>query len=488
MKQYVISLCILFVTVLCSSAQNTEPTTQQESNFSANQGDIDKSYGAIGPLIHSPAFGKNIDAKLWHGVSIISDYFEIQFSVGENNKLAKRDQVISANNMFSKDYGYQFYLGGSLPINRLTFGATKSPTNVFRGHPVLNGGIGVYRMRDSSIHFNEAKHNLFYLGLNPGYRLKFPLVSIEFNLNVRLGFGTLEAKEYYRSVGISPSVTLRFDALKWFFDPSMVKVNSQRANVSNVQSKTTKTGTRYSQDGSKVEYYTSQSTADISVTSGSIGFQDIGPHIGIGPKVTFMSNRLEPYIPTSNLFGLVVEGRANVLDFGLTLEGGKVGHGSELMAKDVTEGKYRKRLNKKESFGKGTLSTINLYTNFGFDVSSVFLGLLTGVAADKEDVTSFLGISAGFILGGHLSSNQTFIDPAVEDTYEQLVIEDEGRAKEKFINPSAAGPGFLGGFYLSVQVGALNFKVENLRYYGAPFASTRMYSIAYRIPLYTAYR
>jgi len=332
----------------------------------------------------------------------------------------------------------------------------------------------------------DAQTSLWYLGVNPGYRLRLPFGSIEFNLNARLGLTIGDNGEFYKGAGLYPSITFRLDAMKWKFSPNMVSVPGSLTTVSNVESTTRRTGTRYNSNGSSVAYYTTYTTADVSVQSMNIGVQDIGAHIGIGPKVSWMNPRRTPFAPSSFLVGAVAEGRVSALDAGLTLEGGIVGHGSELETKGSEVDDYRRKLDKKETYGMGRVNTVNLFANIGMDISPLFLMPL-GITMDKGDATSFLSASAGFIFGGHMTWNQQFEDPVAALIYDADVLNDQEETPQKFIDPSEVGPGFLGGFYFSVQVGAMGFKLTNYRYYGAPFASNTMLSISWRFPVRTSF-
>ena len=195
-----------------------------------------------------------------------------------------------------------------------------------------------------------------------------------------------------------------------------------------------------------------------------------------------MSPKRSPYIPTSFLIGAVCEARSGFFDLGITLESGKIGHGGKLIIKDEEDHTYRKKLDRNETSGLGTLNTVNFYSQIGIDISPIFL-IPFGITYDKGEATSFLSVTSGFNLGGHFSWGQQFIQASDRAVYDQLLEENNQDAKEKFIDPGKLKSGFLGGFYLSVQIGATSFKVTNYRYYGAPFASTTMYSVAYRFPL-----
>lgn len=291
-----------------------------------------------------------------------------------------------------------------------------------------------------------------------------------------------ENDKYYKGIGGHPSITLRVDALKWRYNPNMISAKGVYVSTTNVNSTTYNTGTRYNQDGSRVEYYTTYTTADVNVSNFNFGIQDIGPHIGIGPKFSFMNPRRKPYIPLGQLYGAVIEGRIGAGDFGFCVEKGEIGHGGKLQEKNEFEGEYYYRLDKSKDEGLGTLTVTNAYFNFGFDISPMLLMPL-GIGIDKGKATSFFSITSGFIIGIHTAKNHQFIDTLSSPYFQNMLLIDNGKAKEQFIDPSKSKTGFLGGFYISAQVGALNFKITKYKYHGAPFASTVMCSIAYRVPI-----
>jgi len=474
--------CLLTFSLLQIYAQ------ENKEAYRSNQYKLDQKYGGIGLTFTKPNFGKGIEIpNRWYGANVQSDFLEFEFLVGETNKI---QPLPTENNLeyplgdYGSDFGYLLSGGANFPINFLNFGAYQNPMRILRGHPTLgtNLGFGTFKRADQF----SGRSRVYYWGLKAGYRLRFPLVSIEFNLNARLGWSTapdatssLDLK-FYRGTGISPSITIRFDALKGIFNPRMVAASVQSATVSNIDSKTERTGTRYV-GNTRYETYTTTTTGTVNVTSGNIGIQDIGAHFGIGPKISFMNPIRSNYIQPSFLFGLEASGRKNVLDYGLTIEGGRVGHGSVLEFKGVAE--PRRKLNKKESDPVGRLNTVNLYGSFGFDISPAFF-VPFGIAIDKGESTSFFSATAGLNLGVHVPFGQEFDDSTSTAYFEQLYEDEkETGVKEKHINPAVTDIGLLAGFYFSVQVGAASFKVTNHRYYGAPFASTTMMSIAWRFPV-----
>lgn len=468
-------------------AQDSLVTAEMRKEFRENQHQLDMNHGGMGLMIYKPDLGSIVSYdQPWIGVNILSDIFEFKIGYGQTHVKGTIPYGFSFTEYVdTREFGFQFAAGFSIPMKFLTFGAQHSPMKVLRGHPVVNAEMGAFMMRNHNSYQNEAQNKIYYLGFNPGYRLRIPNGSIELNLNTRLGLTIGDNDDYYEGFGFYPSLTFRFDALKWKFNPSLVSVPGGMATISNVQTTRVHNRTQYNNDGSRVEYYTEYTTADVNVSSFNAGIQDIGPHFGIGPKISAMNPRRTPYIPQSLLVGVVAEGRGGPMDFGLTLEGGRVGHGSELQTKS-DPGKYRKKLDKGETFGMGHISTVNLYLNAGIDISPLFL-VPFGIYIDKGESTSFLSATAGVICGGHYTFNQEFINPTISAYYQNLVQEDAGVSKRKFLDPSVVGPGFLGGYYFSVQVGAMSFKVTNYRYFGAPFASNTMVGLAYRFPINRRY-
>ena len=470
-----------------SSAQDSLVTAEMRKEFRKNQHELDMNHGGMGLMIYRPDLGSIVSYdQPWVGVNILSDIFEFKIGYGHTHVKGNIpygfDGTIPVE---TREYGYQLAAGINIPMKFLSFGAQHSPFRVLRGHTTLNMEMGAFMMRNYSNYQNSAQNKIYYLGINPGYRIRIPQGSIELSLNTRLGLATGDEPDYYQGFGFYPSITFRLDALKWKYNPSMVSVPGGMATVSNVQTSTVHNGTRYNNDGSRVEYYTEYTTADVNVSSFNAGIQDIGPHFGIGPKISAMNPRRTPYIPQSLLVGVVAEGRGGPMDFGLTLEGGRVGHGSELETKS-DPGKYRKKLDKGETFGMGHVSTINLHLNIGIDISPLFL-VPFGIYIDKGESTSFLSATAGVICGGHYTWDQEFINPMISTYYQAEVEKDAGVSKRKFLDPGVVAPGFLGGYYFSVQVGAMSFKVTNYRYFGAPFASNTMVGLAYRFPINKRY-
>jgi len=476
---------MMFQVTAQDSSEPTKPTKEQIETYKKNQFKIDRNNGGIGLFITRPSFGSGVRVNQpWFGVNILADFLEIKFATGKIEKIRKIDFVegeqLTPGFNQETDYGYMLTFGGNIPIKALAFGRYQNHKNVFRGHPILGISTGVYGIKDS-LEFTKVRdyENMWIFGITPGYRIRLPYMSIDFNVEMVAGMRFGDLYKYYRSAGIYPSITLRADALKQLLNPRMVSADYQQATISNIQSETTQS-TTYS-NGYRIDRYTTYTTADVSVTSGTVGVQDVGPIGGIGAKYMWQPIARQPYMGVGRMFGVNAYIRGGPIDAGVNFEGGRIGHGSTLV--DKGDGEYRRKVERNETHGAGSISMGAAYLNIGIDVSSLFL-IPFGIAMDKGEATSFFSASAGVVLGGHFALDQQFDRPNVAIPIYEEEIMNNSEVKAKFIDPAQHElTGFLGGFYFSVHVGALNFTVQNNRYYGAPFASGVMYAFAYRYPI-----
>lgn len=445
------------------------------------ENDLDKQHGGIGVSAYVPNFGKNIKSGVWMEASLLTDLLELRLGYGKINVIGYgKKRTAEYQNLPLNDsmYGVNMYIGGSLPLKFLDFGYQKSWINVFRGHPIIDFGVGYRGFSSYKDYRKLATNHLIYAGVAPGYRIRFPLGSLDLKFNMEFTYGSGISKDYFGWFTFFPSLTLRLDALKMYYNPKSVTIHGTQTSVKNYKSTSYYVG----------NYRYTYSTYDLVTTPISMGISDIGVHIGIGPKISFMAPRNEQYIPTSIMLGVVAQGRAAFLDFGLTLEGGKIGHGGKLKSKSKDKAPFYKRvLDKSFQDGQGTMNTFNFYSQIGFDLTST-IASLGGISISKGGATSFFSFSAGVNVGGHYTWNQKFIDPNDAAIYDQRIIENNGKAREKYVDPRQVGIGYLGGWYINAEIGALSFKFTNLRYFGAPFASSNTLSIAYRFPIYRRYK
>lgn len=472
MKRSYILLSFLLFGSFSTMAQRNNLSKEEKKQKRKIEHKLDKSHGGIGATIYMPQFSPNVSTPTpWYDVNALFDVTELKFGFGTS--------FFKDNNGFLReDFGTHIYAGVNYPITLGAFGRQKSPLIVYRGHPVLAGGVGVYNFREKTKPSARFNDRVWYLGINPGYRFRFPGASIEANFNMNLDFAgknKISVDGLHKRFTFYPSVTVRLDALKWYYNPKMVQVEGTMTTTSNHRSSSYRSG----------NYIYTITTYDVTVSPITMGIQDIGFHVGVGPKYSFMNPARSNHIPTSNLFGVAAESRLAILDASLVIEGGKIGHGGLLEMKNKTKKvPYKRKLNKNETTtGLGTANTFNFYGQAGIDITSMILSL-AGISISKGSATSYLGLTAGVNFGLHHTWNQEFVNPSDAFTYDQRLVQNNGEAKEKFIDPRKGGFGYLGGFYISMQVGALNFKITNYKYYGAPFASTTMFSVAYRFPIY----
>lgn len=342
---------------------STRVTPEQRRAFRKNQYQLDMNHGGIGIRLYRPALGKITHYNApWVDVAILSDILELQIGFGKVNVSGDIPYGFDGTQyVSSQQFGGHFYIGANVPLNFACFGKQETPLKVFRGHPTISAGFGVFSMTDSLKYTSRHTSQIWYFGITPGYRIRTPFGSVELNLNTRLGFSTGDQSDYFKGLGFYPSITFRADALKWKYNPKLVSVEGTQSTISDYKSTRTYNGTTY-EGNIRVEHYTVHTTATVTVSPINMGVQDIGPHLGIGPKISFMNPKRSPYIPSGTLVGAVLEGRGGPFDFGFCVEGGKIGHGGKLLSKDPEAGKYRKKLDKTETSGLGTLNTVNIFT------------------------------------------------------------------------------------------------------------------------------
>jgi len=438
---------------------------------------LDVSYGGIGFSFSRPVMPKvNGSSMPWVGIDVLSDIITVKFATG-------RVSLDSAGYDPGMDaYVNQGSVGMSFPLTRMTFGTYNSNSSLFRGHPVIGGELGYIGFRNQLGPSGDPYSRIYYLGINPGYRVRLPFGSLDFNLNLFLGVDS-QSRDNVPGIGMNPSLTFRLDALKWRYDPDYIDVDATITSIRNVQ-KSDPYISKYELNpysGIEAAEVSVDYTYDVSVQKTTMGVQDIGAHVGFGPKFSYINPVRTDYIPASYMVGVVGEGRFSYFDGGVTLEAGRVGHGGALETKSESEGTYRRRLIKSYEQGQGHLGMVNMYVNYGLDLSPLILGLM-GYTLDMGDATSFFAITGGFISGLHVPFAQSFNDDADAAFYQNRIDNNVMDTKEQYLSPAVIKPGYLAGYYLAFQVGAMCAKISNYRYFGAPFASNTMLSLAYRIP------
>lgn len=484
---FIIHLSLLLTAQEDSSRMQTNNTRDEfHSKISRKefQYNRDKNHTGIGAQVFMPDFGRGVETTLpWIGVDILSDLFQMKLGFGRGERVEDLDNFGAEG--FGPDVGYRFTIGANLPLNFLHFGKENSYSTVFRGHPFVGFHIGDYGLKHKYEYKEKKWDHIFFLGVSPGYRIRMPLVSIDVGVDLWAGMkmGNATSRGFYQNIGYSPFVTLRADGLKGLLDPHKVYASYQTTVID----KQANLKTYYYTDGNWIYSYTTGTAAETHLENGSLAIQDVGPLGSIGPKFSWSPRSREPYMNTGKLYGAMFRIRAGAVDMALNLEGGRIGHGSRLIEKNEEKGRYKKKVNRNYTMGTGSVTNVNFYVNVGGDLSPLLLfpfnvSMNKGEAAQS---TSFLSVTGGIILGSHFSFDQEFDNPeSAIPFYEEELADKPENAKDKYIDPgSNKAIGLLTGYYASIHVGSLSFTFQNNRYWGAPFASGMVYSVAYGWPI-----
>lgn len=446
-----------------------------QSDYSKNQKKLDLNHTGIGFELIRPNFGPRIMVeKNWVGFNFLADVLDARFSFGEvllsEPVLGFTDNKPAPVYAGRYSYGANYYIGALFPFSNLRAGNQVSSLNMKRIHPVLGVGFGGTTFKQqSNLNLKDA---FYYMGVNLGVRLRLPVITIEPNINFNLGIQTGENNDAFKYYSVMPSVIFRFEGRKQYLDPSLVSVPSQQVSVSNYRSTTTeRTYTRY--DGTRMKETTTYSSADVKVTSGTVGIQDIGPFAGIGFKYSMNGLRKSDYLPRGQLLGGVIHAKGGPLYMGFTMEGGRIGHGSEIRNPD----KWFKKVDRNEDYAPGTYNNFQTYFDLGMDISPALLAVL-GMVREETNATSYSSVIAGYSFGFAAVFNQRF-DNETSALNELNTINE----RTKFNDPTMAKSGYVGGWFLGIEIGVLSFKAQGFKYRNAPLANNTFYSLAYRIPI-----
>lgn len=454
---------------------------QDKESFRKNQKLLDGNYGGIGFELTTPNYGDRIRIdESWVGFNVLADKFEFRWVFGKALLSEPEPEFGFGDKLPPPRFGYRFAagsdvsVGGSFPFTGLRFGAQNNSLMVGRIHPVFNFQFGKATFREQNT--SGRKDGFWYTGVGFGARLRFPIVSVEPSFRANIGFQTGDNFDAFKWFSLGPSVIIRFDARKQKLDPTMVTVPTNNWSVQNYSSSSSsRTYTTY-QGGrtTKVTETTTVTSYDVKVTKGSVGVQDIGSFLGIGPKIAINNYFASNYIPRGQLIGVGMHGRSGPGFFGINIEGGTIGHGSVLEDSDA----IRKGADDKENFGMGTYRSFQMYADIGFDLSPFLMSVL-GVTREESNATSFTSVVGGYSLGYAFISNQQFQNNFAEQSYT-----DPSLVAESIYNlPSQGKSGYLGGFFLGIEVGVVGFRVQRFHYRKAPLANNTYFSITYRFPL-----
>ncbi|MEO1515477.1 MAG: hypothetical protein AAFV95_10700 [Bacteroidota bacterium] len=459
----------------------------QAQSYQDNQRKLDLHHGGIGLEVARPTFGAYSGAETpWYGINLLADGFEFRWLMGRigmnpSEGLGFTDDKLPKPDSYGNNYiGREWSVGALFPFTKIRLGAQAGSAKVARFHPILGINFGSYAFWEEG-RYDQDKDWYGYMGIKPGVRLRLPLVTAELTLNTTIGLYSGDLNKPVRWVNFMPSLVIRLDALKQKLDPSMVYVDGAQVNVENYTSKTTsRTYTRGTGTGKqRVTEITTESSADIRVKPTKVGIQDIGPFFGIGPKLSVSSIRSDHAMPVGVMYGAEVTTKSGWFYLSLNVEGGKIGHASEM---ENPEDKKEKKVNLRKDFGRGSYQTAMGYFDIGIDISPIALSML-GVVREETTGTSYFSLMAGYSIGLSNMRNQQFDNPAAAATYDQLLANNREDIQAYRLDPREAGFGRVASWWIGMDVGVLSFRIRKLNHIRSPFANNTFISMSYKIKL-----
>ncbi len=447
----------------------------------------DLSASGIGIEFYNPKFGELMTSESrWVGANMLFGPFT--FGIGQGsistfepiNEFMPGPQPLIPTGELRAN---KIYIGTSIPLSILTVGQYRSYNNSFRGHPIINMTFGGYRIFENA-NATKPKVTTSYFNVAPGYRLRLPYMSVDFNLNMRINvLRDGEFKEFQKK-GLSfyPQLTLRWEGLLDRFNPTFQTVNAAQVSTSNHRTETTTRNEGNYRVTRTTTYY------DVTVTPTTVTVTDIGKYSGFGVKYGRNGVRTQNYMGSSNLFGAqFMYRKANFL-FGFNLEGGRVGHGTSLEKGGkgtIEEGKgYSRRVRRGETEGIGSFSVFNMMLDFGVNINNLLLAA-GGTAVEYNEATSFLAFNVGYSFGLGLVGGQRFLNPDQSNAYyDQLNAQNQflyQRDNTYFEDPREAKWGRVGGLFVSCDIGHASLRMQWYRYRRAPLANGLVFSLTWRI-------
>ncbi len=358
-------------------------------------------------------------------------------------------------------------IGINAPLPFLAIGRYERYDRVFRMHGIVKANWQVHR------YFGRTDQPTRYgaFELAPGVRLRLPYASIDFALNVNFINEAIERSRNAAQNGLSarhayPSITVRFDGL---FDRMTIGTSTTTgATFSSTRKEerrryTNSSGARMEER--KVTYNTTASPTSVTLT-------DIGVYYGFGLKITRSAIRNLRYAEPGLLVGAQAMLRKGPGVFAFNLEGGRVGHGSEL--RPWKDG-YHRQLKTDESYGQGSLRTVNAFIDAGISLNNLIYTAF-GTAVVDDVATPFSSINMGVSFGLNFAGGQAFTNPEEATTRYDALTEEASW----FNDPRQSKGGTMGGYFFSWDIGNASFKAQWYRFRRAPLANGLMYSVIWR--------
>jgi hypothetical protein len=306
-------------------------------------------------------------------------------------------------------------------------------------------------------------------------------MSFEFGAKFRAGIESTDYLNVFNGSGIHTYFTLRFDGLKTLLKPSIVSVDAAQVSATQI-GQSSNSYYRYGRNGVYSKVTQTSTTYDVKVTRSKMGFQDIGTFLGVGPRVGFNSFRSRYHTDRGRLFGVGIQARSGMLSFGLNMEGGRIGHASAMQ--DNGE-KIKRRVDKSETFAQGSNFVYNTFFDVGYDISDGLLSMM-GTVTDRTGITSYFSVAAGYsfgfsFVGGHRWNDN--VDFYELEQHTEALKDDLEKFKEHHAGGDNGKSGYLGGWYVATEVGAMQARFQWYKYYRAPLLNNFVISLTYRLPL-----
>jgi len=174
--------------------------------------------------------------------------------------------------------------------------------------------------------------------------------------------------------------------------------------------------------------------------------------------------------------------------FGLNIDVGRIGHGSALekgvKGTEADGNNFEGKVRRDSYKGIGSLSVFNILMDFGVNMNNLLLAAGgTGVA--YNEATSFLSFNLGYSIGFGIVGAQRFENPENSiQHYNQLNTSNQNlyqRDNTYFEDPRNSKAGFVGGSFISCDIGHASARMQWYRYRRSPVAKGLVFFLAWRI-------
>ncbi|HTL83194.1 MAG TPA: hypothetical protein VL651_15880 [Bacteroidia bacterium] len=230
----------------------------------------------------------------WKGVHIRNKFIELGYMAGKVKDPSEQEVL-----------GYNAYIGGNFTLRKYAFGKREYGIKGYFVVPFIAGDIGLL-----SIGGQRCGMATFA----PGISLQLPYTLIDFRLNVGLGFDNVHGL-LRNQVFIAPTFAFQLDALWDVMDPHL-KFDGHYEGVNEY--------TSYSDHVEYTDDYiitTTTATTTYSPYSYDSYRYDVGPHISIGPRVSYWNLKKGDH---TLMTGIVQSGRAHGFGYDLIAEKGSI--------------------------------------------------------------------------------------------------------------------------------------------------------------------